>query len=181
MIRKDELDGRALCIIGPGGDFRREISDSGDKLLDLQSRNVDESTVLALARMLGRRRDLARGLLDQAADEPAVSPQIAKRLSAAAVSALPPVIIGSLSAFMTEEWTDATEQVVQEGAVADSKTVAGSDVHSGLYERARLCPDDAGARRRIRRKQSHGIRAHLGLAAEGLSQACQAQGTLFAT
>src|SRR5262245_56139809 len=169
------LDGRALCVVGPGGDYQREIADSGTGLLSLRSRPVDESTVIALARMLADRRRAARVIADDRLTDLAAEER--SDVSIARNRALPPVLFGSLSAYLAEEWSDASIEGLPQRSVADAEAVACADVHPGLHERARVLSHHAGTRRRVRGQQGNRLRAHFGAAKKGLPEAFAPQGT----
>src|SRR5262249_11868195 len=95
---------------------------------------------------------------------------------------LPPVVYGSLTAYLAEERADGpTKELKHPFRGPDAETTACPDVHPRLQQHSRLPPDHAGAGRRIRRVESDRLRAHWRAPAKGLSEAFAPQGSLFAT
>ena len=151
---------------------------AGPGVLDLETSLLTDEDVLALAKKLAQRHEAL-----------CVQPPVEQTAPASDVQAwsagrrqLPPVIHGSLSAYLSEEWTDASCQTIQENAVpADSQAATSTDLHPRLHPCSRVRTDDAGVGRRVRREQGNRVRARRRSAKKGLSSTFEAQGTLFAT
>lgn len=174
MATKQIPRGRMLCVLGPGGDFCSEVRDAGCALLAV------ESAPLTGAQLRGLRTHLAEQLgLHEAPTTVQIAGVRDARAWAAADDPLPPVVFGSLSAYLAEEYDAA--QTEETTADPYPETVARPHVHSGLQQRARVRAHHAGAGGRVRRQQGNRLRTHRRASEEGLSQAYPAQGTLFAT
>src|SRR5262245_15680595 len=107
MTADCEIQGRALCITGPGGEFRRELADGGPGYFNVRSAPLSDEAIAALARHLGCWKAAALADVEMSAD-PAD-----RNVWSAARRPLPPVIFGRLSAYLNQEWSDASIEAVQ--------------------------------------------------------------------
>ena len=148
MTTKPTSAGQTLCLLGPGGDFRCEVHDNGPGLLDLESTSLSAAQLGHLRNCLSSELDLAGESAANACDA---------RVWAVAQRPLPPVVYGSLSAYLAEEYDGAKDQATV--GLPDAQATARAYVHPGLQQRARVRTDDAGAGRRVRSQQGYRLRA----------------------
>lgn len=175
MSGKRQPRGPLLCVLGPGGDYRDAVRDSGPGWSDLDRSPLPEDRRQSLNQYLAEQLDVfhAANAARQVVDCNDA------RVWGSAERPLPPVVFGSLSAYLAEEY-DAT-RYEEAAAVTDSEAVPATDVHSGLHACPRVRADHAGVGRRTRGKQGHRVRTHHLTTEKGLAASIPTQGTLFAT
>ncbi len=181
-------DSTPLCILGPGGDFRDGIHDSGSGVFELDAVRLTERQLDAVRVACGSAYERSRlsrmGVRTARGERKRGVRQSLERIRARAFD--------RLRAWLLEDKPYGAAQIGNEAQIVketpdlgtaeyqpDAQAIEVIDIPARFSAGKGLLTDYAGVGRRVQRQQGYRLRAHRNSASKRIPRACAAQGTLF--